>query len=212
MLSRFRRYLQQHGARQTAIAIARRARDFFYAEQRLIVTVKDLGSIVEPWEDGDVRLEALSPEHLPGLAELNRKRNRPEVDRRFARYVEQGFHGFVGYLGDELIGYYWWVDRDAPNTYPDLRKLGLALELREGEVYGSDFFMLEQHRGQGNSADFLFKLESGLRDLGYERLWGYVLSDNRPARWIYSTRGYAPQWIVHRRKVMFFKRANRESP
>lgn len=173
--------------------------------------VKDLDSIVEPWRPGDLRFEDLTAAHLPDLSELNRKRRRPEVDRRFARYVEQGFHGFVAYRGEELVGYYWWVDRDVPTLYPDLRKLGLGIELGEGDVYGSDFFLLEEHRGGGVAADFLFKLESSLRDRGYIRLWGYVVSDNRPARWIYSTRGYTPMWIVHRKRILSLQRATRES-
>ncbi|MEA2455863.1 MAG: hypothetical protein QOI45_2125, partial [Thermoleophilaceae bacterium] len=27
-------------------------------------------------------------------------------------------------------------------------------------------------------------------DLGYDVLWGYVVADNKPARWLYSLRGY----------------------
>jgi GNAT superfamily N-acetyltransferase len=181
-----------------------------YSQESLIVIVGKLDSIVEPWRDGGLRLEDLRAEHLPALSELNRRRGRPEVDRRFARYVEQGFHGFVALAGDELLGYYWWVDRDARTTYPDLRKLGLGIELGAGDVYGSDFYVLDEHRGGGLAADFLFKVESSLRDRGYQRIWGYVVSSNRPARWIYSTRGYVPMWTVHRTKVLAVQRTTRE--
>jgi GNAT superfamily N-acetyltransferase len=193
------------------MAIGRRLRGLLYTQERLVVIVKELDAIVEPRGPGDLRLEDLAAKHLPGLSELNRLRARPEVDRRFTRYVEQGFHGFVAYRGEELVGYYWWVDRDAPTPYPDLRKLGLGIELGEGDVYGSDFFLLEEHRGGGVAVDFLFKVESSLHDRGYARLWGYVVSGNRPARWIYSTRGYKPTWTVHRRQVLFLRRTNRES-
>ena len=44
----------------------------------------------------------------------------------------------------------------------------------------------------GNSVEFLHKVETRLRDLGYETLWGYVVADNKPARWLYSMRGYRP--------------------
>lgn len=197
--------------RQTAVAVGHRLRALAYKDEQLIVIVKDLDSIVEPWRHGELRFENLAAEHLPGLSELNRKRGRPEVDRRFAHYVEQGFHGFIAYLGEELVGYYWWVDRDVQTLYPDLHKLGLGIELGEGDVYGSDFFLLEEHRGGGVAADFLFNVESSLRDRGYRRLWGYVVSGNRPARWIYSTRVYTPMWIVHRKKVLIFQRTTRES-
>ncbi len=211
VLSRFRRYLRAHGARQTAVAVQHRLRGLVYTQQRLIVIVKDLDAIVEPWRQGDLRVEDLRAEHLPGLSELNRRRGRPEVDRRFARYLELGFHGFVAYQGEELVGYYWWVDRDVATLYPDLRKLGLGIELGEGDVYGSDFFLLEEHRGGGVAADCLFKIERALRERGYGRIWGYVLSSNRPARWLYSTRGYKPMWIVNRRRVLILQRTTRES-
>lgn len=202
--------METHGWRQTVVAIGRRLRGLAYSDERLIVIVKELDSIVEPWREGELRVVDLTQRHLPGLAELNRKRGRPEVDRRFARYVEQGFHGFVGYQDSELVGYYWWVDRDVPTLYPDLRKLGLGIELGDGDVYGSDFFLLEQRRGNNVAAEFLYKVESSLRDRGYSRLWGYVTSGNRPARWVYSTRGYTPMWIVRLRRILLVQRATRE--
>lgn len=210
VLSRVRRYLQAHGLRETTAAVGRRLRRFAKTEERLIVITKDLDTIVEPWEPGDLRLEDLTRERLADLSGLNRERGRPEVDRRFARYVAQGFKGFVAYQGDELVGYYWWVDRDVPALYPDLRKLGLGIELGEGDVYGSDFYLLEHHRGGGVAADFLTKVETTLRDRGYALIWGYVASDNRPARWIYSTRRYVPMWIVNRRKILIMQRTTRE--
>jgi GNAT superfamily N-acetyltransferase len=203
--------LRAHGARETAIAVGYQLRRFAYSEERLIVLLKDLGSILEPSSDGELRLEDLGTKHLPELSELNRRRGRPEADRRFARYISKGFRGFVAYDRDDLVGYYWWVDRDTPTLFPDLRKLGLGIELGEGEVYGSDFFLLEEHRGGGVAADFLFKVESALRDRGYGRLWGYVVSNNRPARWIYSTRGYRPMWTVHVKRILNLQRTARES-
>jgi GNAT superfamily N-acetyltransferase len=197
--------------RETAVAVGRWLRHLAYTEERLIVIVKDLDSVVEPWRHGDLRFEDLGAVHLPDLSRLNRTRGRPDVDRRFARYVEQGFHGFVAYQGEELVGYYWWVDRDVPTLYPDLSKLGLGIELGEGEVYGSDFFLLEEHRGSGVAADFLFEVEGSLRDRGYNRLWGYVTGSNRPARWLYSTRGYKPMWTVDRKRALILRRTTRES-
>jgi GNAT superfamily N-acetyltransferase len=210
VLTRFRRYLQDYGPRRAALAIARRLLRPFYVDERTIAILKDLDAIVEPWQKGDLRFEDLAAEHLPALAELNRKRGRPDANRRFAGYVSQGFHGFVSFSGNELIGYYWWVDRDAPNLYPDLRTLGKGIDLEEGDVYGSDFYLLEEHRGGGVAADFLYKVETSLRDRGYRRLWGFVEPSNRPARWIYSTRGYVPMWTVHRRRILMVARTTRE--
>jgi GNAT superfamily N-acetyltransferase len=210
VLSRLRRYLQANGLRRTLVAVPKRLWRVLYSSERLIVLVKELDAIVVPAKEGELRVEDLGRQHLDGLSRLNRARGRPEVDRRFARYVEQGFHGFVGYLGEQLVGYYWWVDRDVPMLYPDLRKLGLGIELGAGEVYGSDFFLLAEHRGGGLAAEFLFEIERGLRERGYERLWGYVVSSNRPARWIYSTRGYVPMWILDRTRILILRRSTRE--
>jgi GNAT superfamily N-acetyltransferase len=210
VLSKLRLYLREHGARQTAAAVARRLWRIAYLHERLLVIIVTLDSVVEPWRDGGLRLEDLGAQHLPALSALNLRRGSPEVDRRFRRYVEQGFHGFVAFQGEELVGYYWWVDNRVPTVYPDLRKLGLGIELDDGDVYGSDFYVLDEHRGGGLAADFLFKVESSLRDRGYTRVWGYVVSDNRPARWIYSTRGYVPMWTVHRTRVLMIQRTTRE--
>lgn len=211
MPSKLRRHLRDHGPRATASAVLRRLWRWIFQRQSLIIIAGRLDSIVQPWRDGNLRLEDLRPEHLPLLAELNRRRAQPAADRRFARYVERGFHGFVAFAGDELVGYYWWVDRDARTSFPDLYKLGLGIELGEGDVYGSDFYVLDEHRGGGLATDFLFKVERSLHERGYERVWGYVTSDNRPARWIYSTRRYVPMWTVRRTRVLGFQRTTRES-
>lgn len=192
-------------------AIARKLLRLVYRDERLIVVIKDLDSIVEPSKQSGLRVADLDASQLPGLAELNRKRDSPDVDARFADYVAKGFNGFVAYVDDELVGYYWWVDRDKAALFPDLAELELGIELGAGDVYGSDFFLLEQRRGGGTAAELLYRIESGLRDLGYARIWGYVASDNRPARWTYSSRGYVPMWAVHRKRVLIVKRTTRES-
>jgi GNAT superfamily N-acetyltransferase len=191
-------------------ALWRLLRTRVYFEERLIVIVKELDSVVEPWHRGELRYLDFEPARLPDLADLNRRRGRPEVQRLFKRYAERGFRAFLAYRGEELVGYYWWVDRDVPAAYTDLHELDLGIELGERDVYGSHFFLLEEHRGGGLAADFLFHVESSLRDRAYERIWGYVASTNRPARWVYSTRGYKPTWVVRLRRTGFVQRATRE--
>jgi GNAT superfamily N-acetyltransferase len=208
---RLHRYLETHGLRQTLSAIGRLLRGRIYADARLIVIVKELDSIVEPWHAGDLRFADLNAERMPDLAGLNRRRGRPDVQQLFVRYFDHGFHAFLAYRGEELVGYYWWIDRDVPAAHTDLHKLGLDIELSEDDAYGSHFFLLEEHRGGGLAADFLFYVESSLRERGFSRIWGYVDSANRPARWVYSTRGYKPMWIVRLRRIVLIERATRES-
>ncbi len=99
---------------------------------------------------------------------------------RAVRALERGYRGFVGYVGHELVGYYWWVDGAIEPRHSDIVNLGLDIELGPGEVYGYDFFLLEEHRGDGKSMEFLAKIETALRAHGYRILWGYVVADNRP--------------------------------
>ena len=74
-----------------------------------------------------------------------------------------------------------------------------------------DLFLLEDHRGGGAGGYFMYQVERGLRERGYHRFWGFVVSDNRPARWLYSMRGYVQMWAVTRRRVLFVWRSTRES-
>ena len=173
------------------------------SEQRLIVLAKDLSDIRPAQATAEVRVEELTAGHLPALAELNRKRRFTRADLRFARYVEHGYNGYVGFCNDEIIGYYWWVDRTATPLHPDLANLGLGIELDEGDVYGCDYFVLEEFRGGGIAGEFLSKIEGDIANRGNHTIWGYVVSDNRPARWLYSLRGYKPMWTVLRRTVRF---------
>ena len=77
--------------------------------------------------------------------------------------------------------------------------------MEPGDVYGSSLFLLEEHRGKGAAGVFLHQVETSLRDRGYKRIWGSVDATNRPARWLYSTRGYRPMWKVVHRRFLFIK-------
>ncbi|HSR94372.1 MAG TPA: GNAT family N-acetyltransferase [Solirubrobacterales bacterium] len=207
MPTRIRLYVKAFGVRGLLAAVSSRLRTLLYVDQRFIVLHKQLDSVVEPRRPGDLRLEDLEAKHLPALADLNRRRGRPQVDQRFAANVASGFRGFVAWRGDRLTGYYWWVDRDAPVRHPDLRDLDLGIELGEGDVYGTDFFLLEEFRGAGTGDDFLYKIEKSLRDRGYRGLWGYVDSGNRPALWLYRSKGHESMWILERkRRLWLWKR------
>lgn len=167
--------------------------------------LKDLDSIVEPHRRSGLRVENMEARHLNGLSEVNRRRGVPHADRYFETSIAKGYHGFVALKDDEVVGYYWWVDRDADPPHPDLWLLGEGFEMKPGDVYGSSLFLLEEYRGRGAAGDFLHHVETSLRDRGYKRIWGYVEATNRPARWLYSTRAYQSMWKVVHRRFMFFK-------
>ena len=176
-----------------------------YEKEELLVLVKELRDIQEPKGGEELRVEELDASHLPGIYALNRQRDEPEADRYFDQSLEYGYHGFAGLVGDRLVGYYWWVDRDNPVPHPDLFRLGREFELEDGDVYGSSLYLLEAYRGGGRAGQFLYQVESRLRDRGYRRLWGYVDKGNRAARWLYAMRGYLQTWQVCNHRLAFLR-------
>jgi GNAT superfamily N-acetyltransferase len=199
--------LREDGLRTMLGRILQRLRGPFQTdEEELIVILQDLDRLPAPRPvEDELDLEPLGEEHLPGLYELNRQRGFMRANPRFARYVEYGYNGYVALSKGKVVGYYWWVDGSSSPAYPDLANLSLDIELGDGDMYGSDFFILESHRGGGRGNALLHRIEVDLRERGYRWLWGYVVSDNRPARWLYSSRGYKPMWSVLRRTGPFRK-------
>jgi GNAT superfamily N-acetyltransferase len=183
---------------RTAGAVRRR----LYAKEQLVVMVKDLTTITDMTFDETVRIDELDERHLPALAAFNHRRANSKADARAAQSLERGHRGFVGFVDDELVGYYWWVDDEIEPSHSDIDRYGLDIELQPGEVYGNDFYLLEEHRGEGRAMEFLYKVESALAEVGYRALWGYVVADNKPARWLYGLRGYRPVKTVTQRRLL----------
>ncbi len=203
MIGRFRRYAREHGTRAAIAKTFAELRRKAFNEQRVTVLLKDLDSIAEPRRRSDLEVVALAPEHLEGLSQLNRERGRPGVDRRFRDSLEHGLHGFVGLRDGVTVGYYWWIEGERAAAHPDLRWLGEFLQIEPGDVYGSDFYILPAHRGSGIANEFLYGIESAIAAGGFKRIWGYVESGNRQARWLYSSRGYQPIRDLSRRHTPF---------
>jgi GNAT superfamily N-acetyltransferase len=150
----------------------------------LLVLIKRLDDIAGVAFERRLALEDLGPDSLPALAEFNRRHCATRATARFAADLEHGHRGFVARQDGNVVGYYWWAERD----HPHLDRLDVRLE--DGDVYGFDFFLAPEHRGDGRAVECLHAVETRLRELGHDRLWGYVRGDNRPARWLYSMRGY----------------------
>jgi len=160
--------------------------------EELIVLAKRLDDIEAIALEQRLEIAELHAADLPALAGFNRRRCDTRATARFAAGLDRGDRGFVARLdGGEVAGFYWWADRD----HPHLDRLGIRLA--DGDVYGFDFFLAEEHRGEGRAVEFLHGIETRLRAFGYERVWGYVRADNRPARWLYSMRGYEAVDSVH---------------
>jgi GNAT superfamily N-acetyltransferase len=180
---------RRDGARRTLATLARGVTDNRRDDGELIVLAKRLDDVARIEHAGTLRVEDLRPSALPELAALNRACCSTRADARFAASLAKGHRGFVARRGSGAVGYYWWVDSRIDAGHPHLDRLGI--DLADDDVYGFDFFLAEQHRGAGNAHQFLEHVETRLGALGYGTLWGYVRSDNTPARWLYGVRGYA---------------------
>lgn len=205
--------MREGGVRKTARLAASLLWSYVHERQPVIVLLKDLGTVKVRARESDLRFERVERRHLPALAELNREREERRADARFAADIDNGYEGLVAFRDDRLVGFYWWVDGEsAPPTSrwsigAAIDELGLDIDLAEGDVYGADFYVAEADRPGGTAQAFLDHVETLLRDRGYERLWGYVIEDNRPARWTYSLRGYQPMWRVVRTRTLMLRRS-----
>jgi GNAT superfamily N-acetyltransferase len=161
-----------------------------------LVLVKPLDAIAPIAFAPRLRVEELAAGSLPALAALGRRTCTTRADGRFAANLDRRYHGFVATEDGRAVGYYWWHDRDA-EPHPHLARLGI--ELAPGDVYGFDFFLAEEHRGEGRAVEFLHAVETALRARGHARLWGYVAASNTPARWLYAARGYETVRTLHLR-------------
>jgi GNAT superfamily N-acetyltransferase len=175
------------GTRAALGTVGRGVAESVYAREDVHVLVKRLDAVQPISFPPRLRLGELDGGSLPALAALNRARCDTRADHRFARNLQRRYHGFTGHEDGTLAGYYWWLDARA-GGHGHLDQLGI--ELGPEDVYGFDFFLAERHRGEGRAVEFLYHVETRLRDQGYERLWGYVSGLNTPARWLYSLRGY----------------------
>jgi GNAT superfamily N-acetyltransferase len=173
-----------------------------HSHDDVLLMTKDLGEATDMTFDDALRIEETSTSDLPALYDFNRRRCFSKADARAAAALDHGHRGFVAYAGEELVGYYWWVDADIEPHHRDIDQFGLGFELGPGEVYGYDLYLLEEHRREGKSMEFLYKIETGLHELGYGLVWGYIETDNRPARWLYQSRGYKPVREVATRRVL----------
>ena len=201
MIGRFRRYARENGTRAAVAKTAAELRRRAFSANTITILLKDFDDVKVPRRPSELEVVAMEEAHLPGLSELNRRRGRPGVDRRFKADLERGLHGFVALLGGEVVGYYWWVEGERFATHPDARWLGDSFQIEPSDVYGSDNYLLPEARGGGTANHFLFGIESSIAALGYHRIWGYVESGNREARWLYSSRGYEPMRDVSVRTV-----------
>jgi GNAT superfamily N-acetyltransferase len=169
-----------------------------YLDTDEIVIRKDLPG-PDPATTGGIRFEDARAEHLPMLAEFNRRQSNATRTYRFETALAEGKRALLGFRGDELIGYIWWHDARTGNACY-LSRYGIALG--EGDVYGDDLYIAPEHRGRGTPAAFVAGVEGELVRLGYRRMYGFVDALNMPARWLWITSGYKVVARRHTRRIL----------
>ena len=159
-----------------------------YSRVEELVLMKSLDGVLGRPASDDLRIEALAAHDCGALADLNREHCFTRKDRGIADRLAKGYRAFVIYSRDEVAGYFWWIDKRIDPAHPEVVRLGIELDDRD--VYTFDYYLAERYRGSGNALVAFQQIECALKDLEYRRIWGYVLTDNRPARWIYDVLGY----------------------
>lgn len=112
-------------------------------------------------------------------------------------YVRRGYRALFAEVDGRIVGHIWWVDAlfSGDRAHPDLALYGIRLGRRE--AYAFNFFLEPGCRGGGNANEFLSRFEQHLRSRGFERVWGFVASQNKPARWLYSLCGWRPRKVIN---------------
>jgi GNAT superfamily N-acetyltransferase len=186
---------RREGPRALAPRLARRVARAVYAVQDDLVISKDLSEAEAQPADGPFRIEPAGHEHLALAASFNARRCYRRATFGFRQRLERGYSGLVALADGEMVGHIWYFDGRTHPDDPETARYDIALG--DGDVYGFDLFIAEDHRGGGKATAFLDQVHATLRSLGYGTMWGYVESDNLASRWLFSIGGHV---VVRRRR------------
>jgi GNAT superfamily N-acetyltransferase len=177
------------GLKKLVPRLARRTAATVYAKRVELLIVKRLDPGGAAPGAADLRIEPAAPAHASLLARFNDRHRGPAKIVASAAYLKNGYRGFLAFLGDELIGYWWWVSNATHPalTHPCVERFGLRLE--NDEVFAFDYFIAPDHRARGAAIKFLTLIYRELAALGYRGVWGSVDADNTAARWVYHAQG-----------------------
>jgi GNAT superfamily N-acetyltransferase len=181
-------WYQELGPRKTADLVLSALRSRIYREEEHVVLFRALGDDAAVSAQNTIDLRRAGAVDSESIIEFSKEHFPPKVTGYVRNYLENGYLAYLGFRGDELIGLFWWVDHHIDPDHPDL--VLHELQLAERDVYGFSYFLAPTHRGGGTATEFVSKVFVALHEAGYTRIWGWVLSDNLPARWLFSLTGY----------------------
>jgi len=178
------------GGARLAAWLVRRTLLTVYARRSELLIVKRLdGRAPASPDDGGLRIRRITG---ADAALLTRFIERFRTKRKAAAaraYLTNRYDGFLAFVGDEPVGYWWWVGHavDRRHTHPCVARFGLTLA--EGEIFAFDYFIAPAHRANGMAVKFLSAIYAELRRLDCRAVWGSVDADNAAARWVYNVLG-----------------------
>ncbi|MFO8086611.1 MAG: GNAT family N-acetyltransferase [Bacteroidales bacterium] len=166
-----------------------------YIKQETLLLLKSLDEL-SPYESlKTLQIISVDKDNKADLVEFYRLANisisNPEI--LINNYLNDECKCFFATKNEKFIGFLWWGDKhtDVKHCLPILRYIHKKVLKKNDDALGIDFFILPEERGGGAALEFYAKACRKLNHLGYKRIFGTVLSDNRPARWTYNLLGLA---------------------
>lgn len=198
------RRLRAGGPKRVLIETAADARQVAYEEREILVLEVDLR---EPKnrlrlrdQNAEFRLLKFDKETLPRLLDTLAEHEPWRVEAARRRYFE-GARGFVCEHRGKIVGHVYYVEgSDNPHRRVHSDLDWLQLRPNRGEVYTFDYFVIEPERGLG--ALFARAVQDEQYRLGYTAAYGWVLSTNRAALWLYRTIGWVEVGRVVEHRIL----------
>jgi len=165
----------------------------FYIKHETLLLLKDLNEVSSYESFSKLQIHPIDKSLKNDLVKFYNLANISIVNPELLidNYLNDGCKGFFAKKNNKIIGFFWWGDKktDVKNCLPILRYIHQKILKKNSDALGIDFFILPEERGGGAALEFYAKACRQLNHLGYNRFFGTVLSDNRPARWTYNLLG-----------------------
>jgi GNAT superfamily N-acetyltransferase len=170
-----------------------------------------------------LEIETVNQSNRDALTEFAENNCNQNMYKNWTYYFfKNKYNGFIALLQGNIIGYTWWWANNNNNNNDIKPPPGICfynIQLKKDEVYGFNFFVAPQYRGNGNAIEFRLKVHRILRELGYRSIIGTHAADNIPAAWLYRTLGSKDiksmsgytffNRIVFFEKIIFLKTSHR---
>jgi GNAT superfamily N-acetyltransferase len=191
-LVRVRRWWRRTAFRRL---VSRARRAVYLKHDDMFVVAKVLEDGPPPVSGRPLRVQLASTQHAAAMAKVFVGHDGFDMTERelrdlFATRMSTGAQVLLGFDADQLFGFLWWADAGSMERVEPLPNVRYGIRLEPDDVYAFGLFVTPERRDAGLSTWFLTSAEAKLKRLGYNRLLGYILAANRPARWLFAITGH----------------------